>query len=633
MRPLELRCPACGRALNPAAAGALACAPCERTFASRRGVLDLRLEPAQPTGWPAGAAALKRALDRLERGLPYKAALEELLLELDDDDADRSMQLLRESRGAWAPLCRAPAGRALVLGNALTGTAVALARCGFEVTLLEADELRLAFALQRAQALAPDTTRSLAGGDRSRLPFGAGVFDLVVLEQGLPAGSTAASQQLAECRRVASGELALIVQNRLAYKTNDLRRGRFHVPSPLQFAARVLRPRGGERTLAAARRLAGGGARAFALYPHSDDYSQIVGLDGDRPSLDIGPKERENRWKVAAHGAGLFPHLAPSYLVIGSSASGPTRLERVLAALSERTGEPRPRLDQLVATRGLSSMALTSCPDALPEDPRGRWCIHVPLCPSQADQVARHARQLTLLSQRFPSVPVPELLFVGELEGLWLTCERRLGGLTAPQLTGEQPAAARMFADAARDLAALVVEERFTCDEPGFERLLGQRFARVERHARVESTLVHLGRLRERARQALLGRTFPLVLTHQDLRSKHVQVEPDGAVVGYLDWGTADERGLPFLDLFHLIVHERKHEAGLGAGAAWRIARERAELREHERRALDSYGAALGLDAEFRSLVEELYPVLVAAMAEEHWDYSRPRWLHRQFGI
>ena len=25
--------------------------------------------------------------------------------------------------------------------------------------------------------------------------------------------------------------------------------------------------------------------------------------------------------------------------------------------------------------------------------------------------------------------------------------------------------------------------------------------------------------------------------------------------------------------------------------------------------------------------------VLVAAMAEKNWDYSRPRWLHEQFGI
>jgi len=25
--------------------------------------------------------------------------------------------------------------------------------------------------------------------------------------------------------------------------------------------------------------------------------------------------------------------------------------------------------------------------------------------------------------------------------------------------------------------------------------------------------------------------------------------------------------------------------------------------------------------------------VLVAGMAERNWDYSRPRWVHRQFGL
>jgi hypothetical protein len=29
----------------------------------------------------------------------------------------------------------------------------------------------------------------------------------------------------------------------------------------------------------------------------------------------------------------------------------------------------------------------------------------------------------------------------------------------------------------------------------------------------------------------------------------------------------------------------------------------------------------------------EAYPLLLAAMAESHWDYSRPRWVHRQFDL
>ncbi|HUR27571.1 MAG TPA: hypothetical protein VM509_05245, partial [Planctomycetota bacterium] len=60
---------------------------------------------------------------------------------------------------------------------------------------------------------------------------------------------------------------------------------------------------------------------------------------------------------------------------------------------------------------------------------------------------------------------------------------------------------------------------------------------------------------------------------------------------------------------------------------------ERDDLRENERRALDLYRERLGLDERFRRALEELYPVLVAAMAERNWDYSRPRWLARQFEL
>jgi aminoglycoside phosphotransferase (APT) family kinase protein len=190
-----------------------------------------------------------------------------------------------------------------------------------------------------------------------------------------------------------------------------------------------------------------------------------------------------------------------------------------------------------------------------------------------------------------------------------------------------------MFADAARDFSTLTTRAARAFDEQDFERLVGSRFALVARHAAVPETIARLAELRERMRDALVGARFPLVLQHADLRSKHVQLAADGAVKGYLDWGSSELDDLPYFDLVHLIAHERKHEAGLSAAAAWRIVRERGELREHERSALDLYSERLGLDERFRSALLELYPVLVAAMAERNWDYSRPRWLARQFEL
>jgi aminoglycoside phosphotransferase (APT) family kinase protein len=136
-----------------------------------------------------------------------------------------------------------------------------------------------------------------------------------------------------------------------------------------------------------------------------------------------------------------------------------------------------------------------------------------------------------------------------------------------------------------------------------------------------------------RAREQLLGRSFPRVVYHADLRSKHIQVDARGRIVALLDWGSGEESDLPYFDLFHLLVHERKQAGDLDAASAWKLVRERAGLRDWERAALDDYARRLGLDDEYRRAVEGFYPVLVAAMAESHWDFSRPRWLRRQFGI
>ena len=122
-------------------------------------------------------------------------------------------------------------------------------------------------------------------------------------------------------------------------------------------------------------------------------------------------------------------------------------------------------------------------------------------------------------------------------------------------------------------------------------------------------------------------------MQHADLRSKHVQVGLDGSVIGYLDWGSSELEDLPLFDVLHLVVHERKQARGLTAAQAWQLARERKDLPLHEQRALERYCEQLGIDERLRRAIESMYPVLVAAMAERNWDYSRPRWLARQFEL
>jgi aminoglycoside phosphotransferase (APT) family kinase protein len=124
------------------------------------------------------------------------------------------------------------------------------------------------------------------------------------------------------------------------------------------------------------------------------------------------------------------------------------------------------------------------------------------------------------------------------------------------------------------------------------------------------------------------------VRSHGDLRSKHVQVDQEGNVLGYLDWGATEERDLPLFDLLHLIINERKQEAQLNAGEAWRAFCTKGEnQREHEQIAIEIYCKRLELPEPVQRAIEALYPLFVADAAEKNWDYSRPRWVRRQFGL
>lgn len=664
-----------------AESGVLVCAPCARRVPFTDGVAVFASDDTDVA--PANRDALAQALQRLRAGTPFKAALEELLLSLDDAGAERTMLLLREGRGAWHPELDARAGSVLLCANGFSGTAVPLAAAGFDVTVLDVSAMRAAFGEFRNRALAAPgrsgATRAVVCAREPRLPFADGAFDVVVQEGGLPGEANAFAHDLAECRRVAKRELVLIADNRLGYKRSAGRRGVFHVPSPAVWLRDALAPRHGERTLAGYRGLVARDGfappRAFALYPHSREFAHVVALDAAWPKLSIGPKERRNRLKIVADRAGLFPLLTPSYALFARRAtSGRPRIERLLDELAERIGEPRPRVEQWVATRGNTIVWLCAANDD-ERDARGRWCVHVPLSPQQREQIERHHATITTFRARFPSVPVPEPLFLGALDasvldrgaraevtsrgtesasrtaaagaaddaareqagaderGVFLACERRIAGLTAPQLTGEHHAAARLFADCAEHLARLVVAPARPLDRAGFDTLIGAKCELVARYCAVASTRKAIEALAAELERELLGVALPRVWYHADLRSKHVQVDAAGRVLAFLDWGSSEPEGLPYFDLLHLIAHERKQEAGLSAAEAWRIVGDPRALRTHEVGALETYAGVLRLDPRLVRAIVRLYPVLVGAMAEKNWDYSRPRWVHRQFGL
>ena len=177
------------------------------------------------------------------------------------------------------------------------------------------------------------------------------------------------------------------------------------------------------------------------------------------------------------------------------------------------------------------------------------------------------------------------------------------------------------------------MEERRILQREDYDELVAPRFELVARQCGREETARNVLRMRDELREALVGSEVPLCLYHGDLRSKHVQVRRDGSVVGILDWGASEELLLPLVDVLHLVAHQRKQEEGCSPARTWKLVRERDELHPREREALDTYQQTLGLSEHVRRAIEQVYPVLVAGMAERNWDYSRPLWLHRSFGV
>ncbi|MFT5284986.1 MAG: hypothetical protein ACI8TQ_001147, partial [Planctomycetota bacterium] len=474
------------------------------------------------------------------------------------------------------------------------------------------------------------------------LPFADRSFDLVVRETPFHSTEGVPETHLDECRRVCANEILVTADNRLGYKESEGNRGDFRVQSPLKWLRNAVSPNGRPTIDGLTRRVVGSQeefktTNTFALYPHSRDFTHIAGLDSGSPELYIGPKERKNSLKLLGYRIGLFPLLAPSFAVLASrhsKSSSKARIHRILLEISERLYEPRPEVQHLLGTRGNNALVMTALPDSDDTDPRGRWILRIPLHPTLEERVSDEQSMLTRLEHQFPEFPIPQPLLEGQFDGVFLTCERRLPGQSAAQHSGEHQIMARLFREAGEHFASLVTTESTEITETDFETLVSLKYELVMRHSGCPDARKSVEQMYQLARERLIGRKMPRVLRHCDPRSKHIQIDANGQILGFYDWGSAETNDFPIADLLHLIIHERFHQSLPNAGAAWQLARNSGTgLRAEERAPIDAYVEQLGIDSDVRFAIEEIYPLLVGAMAEKNWDYSRPRWLQQSFGL
>jgi hypothetical protein len=567
------------------------------------------------------------------RGAGPKAGVEALLRHLPRERRERFLQLNKESRGVWALLLSARAGRALFVGSPLSGAVVPLAALGLDVVLLDVEPRRLLCAIELAGEQVSRPARGVAAHAHA-LPFRERSFDVVACDV-----AHVDDALLAELRRVCDGELFVAVDNRLGYKRSSGRAWELSVPGPLEYAVRAARPRSGERALRGWRSaLARDGfapPAAMALYPDRRDFAQVVSLDARAPALHVGPNERRNRVKLLGNALGLFPHLTPSYGLLTSRGprAGPSRLQRALDFLAERTGEGACEVEHLIGSRGNVGIVMTRRPDAGAEQPRGRWLLHVPLYQGHRPGMELHFRMLERVRREFSAVPAPEPLYCGDAAGVWLCCERRLPGFGAHHHLRDLRDVEDLLAQLAPQLATLRVREARPFDDGQFEREVAPHFEATLATLDEPETRRALEALRERARSALRGLALPRVLTHSDLRAKHVQIGADGRINGWLDFGTCSLSELPGLDLLHHFVHDRKQLFGHADGRSWRTFLDPTGPTAAERAAFESYARALDLDLEALRSVALIYPAFVGSTAARNWSLARPGWFREHFQL
>lgn len=585
---------------------------------------------------PLPQSGLRAHIQGIDPSISWRTFLEPYLGSLSPVQGDRIMMLMEESRGAWAVLLAHPLGTALFIGNAVSGTVPALARLGWLVVVVDPSPERCAFARLRDREYAPHRVTHIQAS-HGDLPFQNRSFDLVVREDAADGLDLAHAPDGKTLCALSRGAVVHLADNRLRYKQATGERGRFERHSPLTFLSQVLKPGPGLRSLMGHRRALGGRAstRAYALYPDGREFSHVVGLGAPFPRLTIGPREKANLPKVIAQKLGLFPLLTPSFAIV-REAPAPSFAHRLLGFLATRIGETAGELDQLIATRSNCAMLMTAPAGVRSEEKQGPlasgWVVHIPLTPGKQRILSRHAQFMRQSRENFPALGAPEVLFEGEFEGVYLCVSRRVGGWTAVHATDSSETVATLAQDLGRLLSSLVVRPAQEFSEADFESILGQRFGQVAEKCRRPETKDRVNRATDTLREALIGAVMPLVFHHSDLRAKHLMIDEQGKVTATLDFGSAESEFLPMVDLLHHLGHQRKQCLQCSAEDSWHGMADTKTRAPHEHQAIQSHASALNLEMPQVEAMLHAYPLFVAAMAEANWDWSRPEWIHREFG-
>jgi len=212
--------------------------------------------------------------------------------------------------------------------------------------------------------------------------------------------------------------------------------------------------------------------------------------------------------------------------------------------------------------------------------------------------IGRREREFGML-ERLSALPsdisrhIPRVHFRTDVAGTPAFLMEELQGITL-DAPGRQLAAATHAATGFIMRLHLATRRAREFDSDDFESFVEPWIAAAE--MRYPPLTDVLGHLRPALRAALAAHRLPVVWMHGDYKVENVIVDPlSSRLVGVIDWEHTQPEGLPFIDLWYLLLYNHEIISNSHFFPAVNILAAPGRLPSDFRRASEEYGAALGI--------------------------------------
>ncbi len=536
-------------------------------------------------------------------------------------------------------------GKALLIGAGWSNAFVFLAENFQEVLLWDPDPLRISILRQLAKLLELEVC--FHNGDFDALLHSRHRFDLVILENSLawlPSYLDGSPKQIqaAVLRKAAKllnsqGQCFVLIPNRFAYErwkgeTGDYAELPFITLLPRAMAGAYSRlvKKQAYRTytysLPGLRRLArqAGFCRQeiYFIYPSSENPRELLGWGNISPSCKSHPLVQFlNR-------AGIGKYFQSSLALVGANRPAQKSfIEQLLQQLQAQLGSTRPLgIDKCVVSKTNAVIFFLRGANT------GGAVLRLPLDKISFERLQNGFNTIQYVKSMNEATIaglLPEQLANDIYLGQPYFVERRMPGIEATALAKSPADLSRLVADTAAMISNFTHSSQkvVQADTPTRERYFLSYFRAVRPY--LPDYRVLLDQIAGFLEQITAGQRLPLVLAHGDLKLSNLLINPASRrLTGILDWDMSELRGLPLLDILHLVLAKYRLSRSWSIGTAVTEILLPQGFEQTERRIIEDYKQRFGISEKlYRALMITYWAKHILRNLVESGGSKHPAWM------